>query len=89
MAKKKEGDLDGRGSFVEFEWEDGTMARTYKSDVKDEKAWKELIEEKRKEGSLHKLIEQPMSPEEAASRVLAYLARPDFGSQPIADVRDA
>ena len=67
MAKKKEGDLDGRGSFVEFEWEDGTMARTYKSDVKDEKAWKELIEEKRKEGSLHKLIEQPMSPEEAAS----------------------
>ena len=67
MAKKKEGDLDGRGSFVEFEWEDGTMARTYKSDVKDEKAWKELVEEKRKDGSLHKLIEQPMSPEEAAS----------------------
>jgi benzil reductase ((S)-benzoin forming) len=29
------------------------------------------------------------SPEEAASRVLAYLGRPDFGSQPIADVRDA
>jgi benzil reductase ((S)-benzoin forming) len=29
------------------------------------------------------------SPEEAASRVLAYLARSDFGSQPIADVRDA
>jgi benzil reductase ((S)-benzoin forming) len=28
------------------------------------------------------------SPEEAASRVLAYLARPDFGSQPVADVRD-
>ncbi len=28
------------------------------------------------------------SPEEAAARVLAYLARPDFGSQPVADVRD-
>ncbi|MCU0765381.1 MAG: SDR family NAD(P)-dependent oxidoreductase [Burkholderiaceae bacterium] len=26
---------------------------------------------------------------EAAARVLAYLARPDFGSQPVADVRDA
>jgi len=30
-----------------------------------------------------------LSPEEAASRVLAYLARSDFGSQPVADVRDA
>jgi len=29
------------------------------------------------------------SPQEAASRVLAYLQRPDFGSQPIADVREA
>ena len=29
------------------------------------------------------------SPQEAASRVLAFLARPDFGSQPIADVREA
>ncbi|MDW5443477.1 SDR family NAD(P)-dependent oxidoreductase [Polaromonas sp. SM01] len=28
------------------------------------------------------------SPEDAASQVLAYLARPDFGSQPVADVRD-
>jgi benzil reductase ((S)-benzoin forming) len=28
------------------------------------------------------------SPEDAASRVLAYLARPDFGSNPVADVRD-
>ncbi len=28
------------------------------------------------------------SPEEAASRVLAYLARPDFGTQPVADIRD-
>lgn len=28
------------------------------------------------------------SPEEAARRVLAYLARPDFGSNPVADVRD-
>ncbi len=28
------------------------------------------------------------SPREAAARVLAYLARPDFGSQPVADVRD-
>ena len=28
------------------------------------------------------------SPDEAARRVLAYLARPDFGSQPVADVRD-
>lgn len=29
------------------------------------------------------------SPEAAAARVLAWLARPDFGSQPVADVRDA
>ena len=28
------------------------------------------------------------SPDEAARRVLTYLARPDFGSQPVADVRD-
>ena len=28
------------------------------------------------------------SPEEAAARVLAYLARADFGSNPVADVRD-
>jgi benzil reductase ((S)-benzoin forming) len=28
------------------------------------------------------------SPEEAAGRVLAYLAKPDFGSQPVADVRE-
>lgn len=28
------------------------------------------------------------SPEEAAARVLAYLDRPDFGSNPVADVRD-
>lgn len=31
---------------------------------------------------------QLTSPDEAASRVLAYLARPDFGAQPVADVRD-
>ncbi|MGH8458534.1 MAG: SDR family NAD(P)-dependent oxidoreductase, partial [Nevskiales bacterium] len=31
---------------------------------------------------------QLTSPEEAANRVLAYLARPDFGAQPVADVRD-
>jgi benzil reductase ((S)-benzoin forming) len=29
------------------------------------------------------------SPEAAAAKVLAYLARPDFGSNPVADVRDA
>ena len=29
------------------------------------------------------------SPAEAAARVLAYLAREDFGSQVVADVRDA
>ena len=29
------------------------------------------------------------SPVDAAARLLAYLARPDFGSQPVADVRDA
>jgi NAD(P)-dependent dehydrogenase (short-subunit alcohol dehydrogenase family) len=29
------------------------------------------------------------SPEDAAARVLAYLARPDFGDKPVADVRDA
>ena len=28
------------------------------------------------------------SPEEAAKRVLAFLARADFGSNPVADVRD-
>lgn len=28
------------------------------------------------------------SPEDAAARVLAYLARPDFGANPVADVRD-
>jgi NAD(P)-dependent dehydrogenase (short-subunit alcohol dehydrogenase family) len=28
------------------------------------------------------------SPEEAARRVIAYLARPDFGSNPVGDVRD-
>lgn len=30
-----------------------------------------------------------LSPEAGAARVLAYLARPDFGSHPVADVRDA
>jgi NAD(P)-dependent dehydrogenase (short-subunit alcohol dehydrogenase family) len=30
-----------------------------------------------------------MSPADAAAKVLAYLARPDFGSVPVADVRDA
>lgn len=30
---------------------------------------------------------QLSSPDEAASRVLAYLARPDFGTEPVADVR--
>ena len=29
------------------------------------------------------------SPADAARRVLSYLARQDFGSQPVADVRDA
>jgi NAD(P)-dependent dehydrogenase (short-subunit alcohol dehydrogenase family) len=29
------------------------------------------------------------SPDEAATRVLAYLNRPDFGQQPVADSRDA
>ncbi len=32
---------------------------------------------------------QLASPGEAAARVLAYLARPDFGAQPVADLRDA
>ena len=31
---------------------------------------------------------QLLSPEAAAERVLAWLARPDFGAQPVADVRD-
>jgi benzil reductase ((S)-benzoin forming) len=31
---------------------------------------------------------QLSSPEDAAARVLAYLARPNFGAQPVADVRD-
>ncbi len=29
------------------------------------------------------------TPEAAATRVLAYLARDDFGTQPVADVREA
>ena len=28
------------------------------------------------------------SPQEAATRILAFLARPDFGSRPVADIRD-
>ena len=32
---------------------------------------------------------QLLTPQAAARRVLAYLARPDFGSNPVADVRDA
>ncbi|MGB3068047.1 MAG: SDR family NAD(P)-dependent oxidoreductase [Ottowia sp.] len=32
---------------------------------------------------------QLSSPEEAARRVLAWLQRPDFGAEPVADVRDA
>lgn len=32
---------------------------------------------------------QLSSPQEAAQRVLAYLARADFGTQPVADVRDS
>jgi NAD(P)-dependent dehydrogenase (short-subunit alcohol dehydrogenase family) len=31
---------------------------------------------------------QLSSPQEAAGRVLAWLERPDFGEQPVADVRD-
>jgi NAD(P)-dependent dehydrogenase (short-subunit alcohol dehydrogenase family) len=31
---------------------------------------------------------QLLSPEAAAARVLAWLARPDFGDAPVADVRD-
>jgi hypothetical protein len=31
---------------------------------------------------------QLTSPDEAAARVLAWLARPDFGANPVADVRD-
>ena len=32
---------------------------------------------------------QLSSPQEAAARILAYLARPDFGADPVADVRQA
>ena len=32
---------------------------------------------------------QLTSPDDAARRILAYLARPDFGSEPVADVRQA
>ena len=35
-----------------------------------------------------KSIGQLTSPDEAARRVLAWLARPDFGAQPVADARD-
>jgi NAD(P)-dependent dehydrogenase (short-subunit alcohol dehydrogenase family) len=30
-----------------------------------------------------------VTPDEAAKRILNYLARPDFGSNPVSDVRDA
>lgn len=29
------------------------------------------------------------APEDAARRILAYLERPDFGTAPVADIRDA
>jgi len=32
---------------------------------------------------------QLTTPAEAAKRILHYLARPDFGSNPVSDVRDA
>jgi benzil reductase ((S)-benzoin forming) len=32
---------------------------------------------------------QLTSPADAAKRILDYLARPDFGSNPVSDVRDA
>lgn len=42
------------------------------------------------QGNFRQLKEAGMlsSPQDAATRVLAYLARPDFGDQPVADVRD-
>ncbi len=42
------------------------------------------------QGNFRQLKEAGMlsSPQDAAARVLAYLARPDFGAQPVADVRD-
>ena len=42
------------------------------------------------QGNFRQLKETGMlsSPEEAAAKVLAYLARPDFGAHPVADVRD-
>jgi NAD(P)-dependent dehydrogenase (short-subunit alcohol dehydrogenase family) len=30
-----------------------------------------------------------VTPDEAAKRILNYMARPDFGSNPVSDVRDA
>ena len=43
------------------------------------------------QGNFRQLKEAGMlsSPQDAAARVLAYLARPDFGAQPVADVREA
>ena len=42
------------------------------------------------QGNFRQLKEAGMlsSPQDAAASVLAYLARPDFGAQPVADVRD-
>ncbi len=42
------------------------------------------------QGNFRQLKETGMlsSPQDAAAKVLAYLARPDFGAQPVADVRD-
>ncbi len=42
-------------------------------------------------GNFRALKDQGMllSPEDAGARVLAWLARPDFGANPVADVRDA
>jgi benzil reductase ((S)-benzoin forming) len=32
---------------------------------------------------------QLSTPEQAAAKLIAYLQRPDFGNNPVADVRDA
>lgn len=77
MAKKKDlsadvakmrdaAEGDGRGEYVEFLWDDGTMARTYRSDVKDQKTWEKIVQEKKDEGTFHAQVDMGQSPENKA-----------------------
>lgn len=77
MAKKKDlsadvakmrdaAEGDGRGEYVEFTWDDGTLARTYRSDVKDQKTWEKIVQEKKDDGTFHAQVDMGQSPENKA-----------------------